>query len=117
VCGAPDPTAARTCNHRRVETGPELVALFEISPHANRDTRVRATWHAEIAVRKAAVTAGIPENEVEITHELYGSVVIATGGDGRQFEARVVVNPELKGWSFPRRIDLPYPGELKKYRP
>jgi hypothetical protein len=97
-----------------VENGPELVALYEISRDADRDTRVRANWHAEIAARKAAVAAGTPENEVRVRFEKYGSIVIATGKDGREFEARVVVNPKLSGWSFPRRIDLPFPGELRR---
>jgi hypothetical protein len=95
-----------------VEDGPQLVALYEISRDADRDTRVKATWHAEIATRKAAIAAGTPENEIRIRHEQFGMVVIATGRDGAEWEARVVVNPKLSGWSFPRRIDLPYPGEL-----
>jgi hypothetical protein len=97
-----------------VEDGPELVALYEISRDADRDTRVRAVWHAEIAARRAAVAAGTPENEVRVRHEKFGAIVVATGNDGREFEARVVVNPTLSGWSFPRRIDLPFPGELKR---
>jgi hypothetical protein len=64
----------------------ESVVVFAISDDANEDKWAQATWHAELAAREAATSAGGAEHELARSFEGHGAVV-STAADGRRFEA------------------------------
>ncbi|WP_328708485.1 hypothetical protein [Microbispora hainanensis] len=89
-----------------MSTERELVAAFEISSNANEDRWAYAYWNAQDAVKAAAKDAGFAADEVDLSSEMGGRVVIGSCPDGRQFEARVIARESIPGDAYPRRMDV-----------
>jgi hypothetical protein len=69
-------------------------AVFAVRPDANEDHIAQATWHAELAARRAAVAAGASEDELSRSFEGWGVVVVSTAS-GERYEAWVVTDPKV----------------------
>ena len=80
------------------------VAVFAITPDANEDHWAQATWHAEVAARKAATEAGFTADDMTRSFERQNVVVISTAS-GQRFEAWVVTNPKVSPFSYGQRMD------------
>lgn len=64
----------------------ELVAVVDFTDDANEDHWAQATWHAEVAARKAAAQAGYSDDQLTRSDIDYRAVAV-TATDGRSFAA------------------------------
>jgi hypothetical protein len=79
----------------------ELVAVVDLTDDASEDHWAQATWHAEVAARKAAVQAGYSEDQ--LTRSYVDSRTIAvTASDGHSFAAVIRQQRGGPSWGVAR---------------
>ncbi|WP_409184915.1 hypothetical protein F9C11_11900 [Amycolatopsis sp. VS8301801F10] len=64
----------------------KLVAVVDLTDDASEDHWAQATWHAEVAARKAATQAGYSEDQLSRSYVDYRTIAV-TSSDGRSFAA------------------------------
>jgi len=78
-----------------------LVAVVDLTDDASEDHWAQATWHAELAARKAAVQAGYSEDQLTRSYVDYRTIAV-TASDGHSFAAVIRQQRGGPSWGVAR---------------